>query len=70
MRFDGLNLISLVGPGGSPNMGLPTVQGHTSLEESEVEAEQLWDACESASLKTKELEEQVTKVSRIYLARR
>ena len=51
-------------------MGLPTMQGHMSLEESEVEAEQLWDACESASLKTKELEEQVTNVSRIYLERR
>ena len=51
-------------------MGLPTMLGHMSLEESEVEAEQLWDTCESASLKTKELEEQVTNVSRIYLERR
>ena len=62
--------MSLVGQGGSLDMGRPTMQGRASLEESRLEVEQPWDACESASLKAKELEEQITDVSVIYLARR
>ena len=35
---------------------------------SELETEQSWDACESTSLVTKELNEKVTNGSMIYLA--
>ena len=62
--------MSLVGQGGSPDMGRPTVQGRTSVKESRLKVEQPWDACESASLKAKELEEQIIDVSGIYLERR
>ena len=36
------------------------LQGRARYGKSGQEAEQLWDACESASLEAKELDEQVT----------
>ena len=70
MKFFEIEVKSLVGPGSSSDQVNPMVQARVRLGVFELGAELTWDARQSASLEVKELGEQVTNGSRIFLASR